>query len=502
MQQIRIYSAEEKDGLAEVIANNTSVAISGRLQMAELKDRTDQVVADVESILGTDRDNFDLFPVRTILVTTGWNLNDEVFDGTEVWAARHSPKDKPFNVGHVKDKIIGHITDNVGIDDGFNVISDDIDPSELPDKFHILTSAVVYRHLSPRDPELQQEAADIIAGIINGEWFVSMEALFNGFDYGLLSSDGEQKVVTRQDDTAFLTKYLKAYGGKGEYQDNKIGRVIRNITFSGKGLTDNPANPESKFVFTNVQAFAGRLASANDIEDLALQGDKKMADNDVELKGRISDLERKLADANQRLEDMSAEKVQATLDAKDAEITKLTETISKLEKTLEERDASYNEAIEARKTAEDTTAETQKKLDEADEKLADIQAESRKTARVATLVDKGVDKADAENIVEKFNDLDDEKFTEIAAMQEQIVKAGETTQEDETKTDESKADDETEDKDGETDDSTADEKALENAEEDTDPDMASADETVGEERGEAQAQLANYLGSFLSRSRK
>ena len=77
-----------------------------------------------------------------------------------------------------------------------------------------------------------------------------MECFFKGFDYGLFNSEtGEYKVLARNEETAFLTKYLRAYGGDGKHQNYKLGRVLRNITFSGKGFVDKPANPDS-VIFT------------------------------------------------------------------------------------------------------------------------------------------------------------------------------------------------------------------------------------------------------------
>ena len=44
------------------------------------------------------------------------------------------------------------------------------------------------------------------------------------------------RIVARNDESAFLTKHLRAYGGTGEYEGYKIGRSLRDISFSGKGL--------------------------------------------------------------------------------------------------------------------------------------------------------------------------------------------------------------------------------------------------------------------------
>ena len=75
-----------------------------------------------------------------------------------------------------------------------------------------------------------------------------MECFFTDFDGLIDKSTGAYKVLGRDNDSAYLTKYLKAYGGKGEYENYKVGRVLRNITFSGKGFVDKPANDNSRFL--------------------------------------------------------------------------------------------------------------------------------------------------------------------------------------------------------------------------------------------------------------
>ena len=71
-----------------------------------------------------------------------------------------------------------------------------------------------------------------------------MESLFKNFDY-MLIKDGQQSIITRSKETSFLTKYLRIYGGTGEYNGSRIYRLLRNFTFSGMALVTNPANARS-----------------------------------------------------------------------------------------------------------------------------------------------------------------------------------------------------------------------------------------------------------------
>jgi hypothetical protein len=129
-----------------------------------------------------------------------------------------------------------------------DIIDENTPVEDLPEKFHILTGSVIYTGFT--DTDLKGRTAQLINEIQSGNKYVSMECFFSGFDYGLINKTTAQyKILPRNTETAFLTKHLRAYGGLGEHQNYKIGRVLRNITFSGKGFVSKPANPDS-VIFT------------------------------------------------------------------------------------------------------------------------------------------------------------------------------------------------------------------------------------------------------------
>ena len=113
----------------------------------------------------------------------------------------------------------------------------------VSNEFNIITNAVIYKSWS--DIEQRERVNTLIDEIQEGKWFVSMECLFPNFDYALIDSQGDTKIIERSEASAFLTKHLRAYGGSGLYEDYKVGRLLRNISFSGKGLVSKPANPRS-----------------------------------------------------------------------------------------------------------------------------------------------------------------------------------------------------------------------------------------------------------------
>lgn len=262
---MRVYGYEKADNLTQSLQNNKVIAnttLTTELPVG-IKDLLN--LQHLSSAFASkNKDSFDLHRLYTILVTVGWNLNDDVFGVEEVWNARHSPEDKPFNLEHNPRNVIGHITGSVVVDDDYKVVDDNTSVDKLPDKFHILTSAVLYKHIKSKDEKLSDETKQLLDSIANGEWFVSMEVLFSDFDYALTKAN-TSKLLPRNEETAFLTKHLRAHGGLGEYQDYKLGRYLKDMTFSGKGLVKNPGNPES-YVFNDVNMFKGAFASLNEIQ--------------------------------------------------------------------------------------------------------------------------------------------------------------------------------------------------------------------------------------------
>ena len=496
---MKVYASEINDGLRDIVRQNTSLAFVNVISNTE-KDKIELATqaaraANLDSTFATNEGQFDLHYVNTILVTTGWNRNDDVFDRDETWVARNTPEDKPFNYEHDPSDVIGHITGNAVISDGGDIIPASAGSEALPEKFHILTSGVLYKHLNSRDPNVEQRMAEIIDGITRGEWFVSMEALFTDFDYAVVTPDGINKTIARNEESAFLTKHLRAYGGTGEYEQYKVGRMLRNITFSGKGLVRRPANPESVFVFNETKAFASEETLSSFENTYSSINDKEkdsMSDNN-----RVEELQREVAELRQRLKEMDEAKITAKFDTLASQIADKEAAISELEKQIEEANASYQELAKAKEELETQLAESSEATVKTEAELAEIKAEILKTSRVSTLVSAGVDKKEAEAIVAKFANLDDEQFDALAGMLKPVEASEEETQEeDNTQAELEEQDEEVQETEAEESDPAevvAEEVVLEEAEAEEDAALATAGETVQEEHQELMGALAEFL---------
>ena len=97
---------------------------------------------------------------------------------------------------------------------------------------------------------------------------------------------------------------------------------------------------------------------------------------------------------------------------------------------LQTENASYVVKIEElTKSVEVSTAQIEKigvlenELSVANEKISQLEIARLNADRIASLVDIGVDKTEATELVKRFNGVSDEQFVEIIKLQEQIIKA-------------------------------------------------------------------------------
>jgi hypothetical protein len=398
---IPIYKYETKDGIADVVRSSGSVVYAAAAKALTLNDEeTVKFQEMLKSDAMANPNQIDLFYLESVLASVGWNQNDDVFDAKEVWAARHTPVDKQFNYMHDETDIIGHLTSSKIVDFNGNMITEE---SQLPSQFDIVVGSVLYRKWS--DPQLQARMDRLIAEIQHSKWCVSMECLFRNFDYAIITTKGEHKVLARNDETSFLTKHLRIYGGSGEFEGHKIGRLLRGFSFSGKGLVDNPANPRSKITTYNdkseISSFTGAAATVDELEISNVQENQMSGITQEQydsLEAKYKALEAKLAaEAQKELDD-----AKATIADLEKQVATLT---SELEASKEVANAK-DESIQASKAE---LEEVKVKLSEAEAKLEEQALEATKASRMSQLLAK-VDENKAKTLVEKFAGASNEMF--------------------------------------------------------------------------------------------
>ena len=494
-----IYKSESAiEGLADKILASHSIAYDMNLEKWTQYERQSldesfyKSVANYHSV-GSITDS-DLYFTKSVFVSTNWNKNGDVFAPEQVWAARNTPSHKRTNLEHDEKQLVGHITNTWAFTSDGSIIPDNSIVDDLPDFYHLANGAVIY--VKWEDESLANRTNELIEKIEAGEKFVSMEALFSNFGYAIITPEEEQHVIARSKDTAFLTKHLRCYGGDGTYDGCKIGRLLQNITFCGKGYVDRPANPYSKIFNDNV---GFDFASASEKNIFKTHGGvfipdscTKTLSSDKEESNMDPTLEALKAE-NAKLQEKVAELTQANSESK---VAALEEKVSELQSELDTTKAEVQNLTEAKNKAEEDLGKANEAKASLEQQIADIEAEKVQANRVSTLVEGGYTKDEAEKKVSVFASFNDEQFGAVAEELIAAKKMMKEDEEDDEKSKKSRSSESTETVDETVDATEANEEVLEAAEVVEEPNLtaeANVDDTESV-RDELRKAIAARLG--------
>lgn len=498
MTSIKVYDLEKQCGLEDKIKAAASIAFTAPVVNLdpEALGKFDLIKAsaDLGELVKAGIGDPDVYHVYSVLVSTIWNLNDDIFNKEEVWAARHTPINKPTNLNHDETQIVGGMVNSWPVDLDFNLISDATLPVDLPDEYHLLVSSVIYRQWA--DPALKARADKLIAEVSEGNKFVSMECLFRGFDYGIITPAGINHIVPRNESTAFLTQHLRSYGGTGKYQDHTLGRVLRKITFSGKGFVNTPANPGSitfdknhifsfanlqtdyKSLFSNYDGVTndeeGELSSSSDtIKQETIMAENALNEQIKELKDSLATMKAENKELASKLSEANVSKYEATID-------ELTASIEKLQTQLGEAKDITEEGSKELESVKADLSEKAEALKKAEAGLHDAEEDKKRKERKEKMLKSGLSEEDAEAKCKTFAEMTDEQFDSLI---ETIVALKSTASETDSETDE------------EVD-------ASEVVEEETSEAGTIASETDDDEPTKAQAEIQSWVEKFVMKTKQ
>ena len=422
MSIVKVYPSEVADNISDLVELNNSIAFD-----CEILPSDKTVVPEEKEIkqsfafLGESAEKQeDLYYLNSVLVSAGWNKNDDVFGCEQLWSARSTPVNKQFNYMHNDSDIIGHITAAMIVDHEGNKISAREEGDSLPDKLDIITSAVIYKTWS--DPEMRERIQNLTEEIDQGKWSVSMECIFNDFDYAIIGPDSEHRVLSRTDESSFLTKHLRVYGGTGEYQGYKVGRLLKSFYFSGKGLVAKPANPRSIILSKEVNPFNSK-ANVTFNNFLVAMENHNMNDTAKQIEDLTAELEASKAEletVKSEIEKENADKLVEVTSANEAILAEKDQLIASLEAKVKELEDSI--AGDKEKMSKEAEA-FKSKMDEKEEEVKDMKdkyakmmKEMKGMKRMASLIDAGASEEAAAKILEDFAEADDEMFAAVVAL--------------------------------------------------------------------------------------
>lgn len=423
---MQIFQQEYDDGISDAISQKRSLSFASVVEPLSV-DAVSKKIRAFGSIQDTD-----MYYVQSILVSSNWNKNDDIFEPEEIWKAKNTPEHKPTNLNHDEHIIVGHIISNYPITEDGLLIDKDTPVENLPKNFHILTGAVIYKAYT--DPVLKEQTRELIAAIENGTKYVSMECYFDNFDYGITDpTTGSYKIVARDNDSAYLTKYLRAYGGSGQKDNYKIGRVLRNITFSGKGYVDKPANinsiilknklenfddikkDDSKKILSQNKGVSIDYSETHTVEACIMSKQEDMTNN-VEIEETSNVAEQSVACETNNQETVEAQDAPVVSDTVQDTDNSAEAVVQRYEAEKEVMQQKLDEAEAAMKKMKNEMQKDKEALAEMSKKYQDMMKKEKMNKRMASLADCGFDQSDIEESLAAYELLTDEAFDAVLAV--------------------------------------------------------------------------------------
>ncbi len=320
--------------------------------------------------------NIDLLPIAfNACVANRVNRNNDVIDTKTAVEIYKNFINKPINIEHNREKIIGTI-----LKAGFSEFGTDLplteeEVSKMDGPFNITLGGVLWRVVNPRITKLVENSSDP-----SSEDYLSISTSWElGFsNYNLLLLDNNEKniasaeVISEPDQIEKYKGYLKAFGGSGMIDGGKkiYRKIVDKVVPLGVGITETPAADVKGILAAKPNEGLSVQASETDKQKDISQNIKKTVDNNKVMKiNSISDI------TDESLKQISASVVTDFI----------SEEIKKASETFEVEKNQANEAIKASaekaeslsKELEALKAEYQK----VNEVLAEIQKENEAKAK-------------------------------------------------------------------------------------------------------------------------
>ena len=343
--------------------------------------------------------NIDLVGVAfNAAVVNRFNKNGDGIDTVMGKAIKDYFINKPTNIEHNRNKIVGHI-----ISSAFSSFKDSslLHEEELEETpFNIALGALVYRTVNPAFAQMleQTKEGDAYHNMISASW----ELGFNDYHIALGGENvGDAEIITDKVQKEEFKQFLKAYEGDGVTQDGvSVQRLIVGEVYQlGIGFTTNPAavvegliqaKPKSLEELTEEKPAQAESYTIELNQKRAVPSEKKFTDSEkkcslsenltvTSINNTIMDTQNLIQEFEKVLTEKLGEKhseeavanmtaiINDSIKQKDEEYRVEKEAKEKLVETVEAQKAEFEQSI----------SEMQEKLSQAETQLSELNEEKR-----------------------------------------------------------------------------------------------------------------------------
>lgn len=187
--------------------------------------------------------NIDLLGVAfNAAVVNKFNKNGDGIDTETALAVTDYFINKPTNIEHNKEKVVGHVISSSFSDIKTNELMEASQLEGTNQPFNIALGALVYKVVNPAFARMleQTDEGEEFHNMISASWEIG----FNDYYIALGSKDlSEAEVITDKKQIEEFKSYLQAYDGEGKMDDGTLVNrlVVGDIYPLGIGFTATPA---------------------------------------------------------------------------------------------------------------------------------------------------------------------------------------------------------------------------------------------------------------------
>ena len=367
--------------------------------------------------------NVDLLPVAfNAFVANRVNKNGDVIDTETAIAIYENFLNKPINIEHNRDRVIGTI-----LTSGFSEFGTDkpltleqVKSSTAP--FNVTLGGVIWKIVNDEIANYIEDASDPTSENylkVSASW----ELGFTDFNIVLLKNEEKNiengEVIAEEDKVEQLQEYLRAFGGK-EYVDENTKayrQVIGNVVPLGIGLTETPAadvegvntkkttnKPENNEPKNEKEKLVKSESTSNNISRKPIKN-VILRENVMKIKS-IKDI------TDESLQEMSAS---AVADFIEHELKKASEAYNDEKQAA---DKQLQDTIELNDSLTKAQEDLKEKLSSVEKSLADLEQEKQEresqqrfNERMSSLDEEySLNDEDREVIASDIKDMDTEAF--------------------------------------------------------------------------------------------
>ena len=393
-------------------------------------------LVDVGSFLpDIDTDtNVDLLPVAfNAFVVNRVNKNDDVIDSSVALDIFKSFINKPINVEHNRDRVIGTILTAGFSEFGTDRPLSEEEVSEMKGPFNVTLGGVIWRVVNSGLTDMIEEASDPTSPNYMGI-SASWELGFSDYELVILKENEKNiensTIISEDTEVKAMEENLRAFGGTGELEDgSKIYRkVVNDVVPLGIGLTENPA--------ADVKGVA---VKAKEEEEIAtVKEDEKITKNSEENISQSTNNNVKNNTGNRVImkinsiqditdESLSQLKASAITDFIEESLKEASEEFtqekSKDETAIKEANEKYDSLVVESDAQKTELEKVQKSLEQLEAEKLERETEEQFNQRMAAIDDKyNLDDEDRKVLASQVRDLDEEGFEAYTKQLEVLLR--------------------------------------------------------------------------------